>query len=227
MNVLNSLNLSERDLITSILSSFYIVDYGYINKVNPDKTINVTHSAKLVTVEGKELAETTTKNIEVLTLSGGGFSVNWDYKAGDRVLLLGLKNYVGQVDDVSQAEVPKVFLHYTRETIKAIPLCIFNSDADAKIEIDNGKMTISTKDNIVVNSDKKIELNGSSKQFVTYAELNNALQELWGKIQAHTHEVSTTGSATAQTGTAAPSTTLATVVLDISASKTTSIVTGG
>ena len=121
----------------------------------------------------------------------------------------------------------KVFLHYTRETIKAIPLCIFNSDADAKIEIDNGKMTISTKDNIVVNSDKKIELNGNSKQFVTYTELDNALQELWGKIKVHTHEVSTTGSATAQSGTAAPSTSLSTVVLDISASKTTSIVTGG
>ena len=44
-DILSAQNLSERDLITSILNSFYIVDYGYINKVNGDKTVNVTHAA--------------------------------------------------------------------------------------------------------------------------------------------------------------------------------------
>jgi hypothetical protein len=137
--------LSDRDLITSLLNSFFIVDYGYINKVNADKTINVTHSAKPVLLDGTELPETTTDNVEVLTVSGTGFSINWDYKAGDKVLLLGLKDYVPKVKNVTTAEVPQSFLHYNRETIKAIPLCIFNSDAMVKLEIESGKLTVTSQ----------------------------------------------------------------------------------
>ncbi|WP_296017062.1 hypothetical protein [uncultured Treponema sp.] len=99
-DILSAQNLSERDLITSILNSFYIVDYGYINKVNGDKTVNVTHAAKPVLTDGTELPETVTSNVEVLTVCGAGFSVQWDYKAGDKVLLLGLKSYVPEAGNV-------------------------------------------------------------------------------------------------------------------------------
>ena len=86
MNIGQAMSLSEQDLITAILQSFFIVDYGYINKVNADKTVNVTHAAKSVMIDGTELPETTTDNVEVLTLSGAGFSIKWDYKAADKVL---------------------------------------------------------------------------------------------------------------------------------------------
>ena len=218
-STLQATSLSEKDLITNILNNFFIVDYGYINKVNADKTVNVTHAAKPVLMDGTELGETTTDNVEVLTISGAGFSINWDYKANDKVLLLGLKDYVPKVDDVSKAEVPSAFIHYDRATIKAIPLCIFSDDAKVKIDIKDGTLKLDTE--------KKIELNGNSKQFVTYQELDNALQQLWAKIKAHTHPVSTSGSATSQTGTAATSIDLSTVTLDISASKTKTVVTGG
>ena len=218
-STLQATSLSEKDLITNILNNFFIVDYGYINKVNADKTVNVTHAAKPVLIDGTELGETTTDNVEVLTISGAGFAINWDYKAKDKVLLLGLKDYVPKVDDVSKAEVPSAFIHYDRATIKAIPLCIFSDDAKVKIDIKDGTLKLDTE--------KKIELNGNSKQFVTYQELDNALQQLWAKIKAHTHPVSTTGSATAQSGTAATSIDLSTVTLDISASKTKTVVTGG
>ena len=135
MNNVQSTSLSEKDLIMNILNNFFIVDYGYINKVNADKTVNVTHAAKPVLLDGTELGETTTDFVEVLTISGAGFSIQWDYKAGDKVLLLGLKDYIPHVDDVSQAEVPKAFIHYDRSTIKAIPLCIFSDEAKVKITI--------------------------------------------------------------------------------------------
>ena len=202
---------TERTLIESILFSHYIVDYGFIKTVNPDKTVNVVHAKQLKTLDGKTLKETVTENVEVLTLSGGGFSLTFDYKKGDKVLLLGLKDYIKKAEDVTSATETTAYLHYTRETIKAVPMCVFNKDAKATVVVKDGK----------------IELNGNSKQFVTWAELNSALQDLWSSIKTHTHPVSTTGTAAAQSGTAAQSLDLETVTLDISDSKTKTIVTGG
>lgn len=142
MNTIQATGLSERDLITNILNSFFIVDYGYINKVNGDKTVNVTHSAKPVLLDGTELPETTTDNVEVLTISGAGFAIQWDYKAGDKVLLLGLKDYVPRVKNVKKADVPKAFIHYDRATIKALPLCVFSSEAKVQISVKNGVLSI-------------------------------------------------------------------------------------
>lgn len=211
MNVLNSLKLDEGDLIRSILNSYFIVDYGYINKVNPDKTVNVTHAAKPVLTDGTELSETVTDNVEVLTISGSGFSIKWDYKAKDKVLLLGLKSYIPLVSKVTSAKAPDAFTHYDRSTIKALPLCVFSDEAKVKAIIENGKLTIDTED--------KIELNGNTKQFVTWAELNSALQTLLTQIKSHTHP--------ATSGTTSASLELATVTLDITSAKTKTVVTGG
>lgn len=218
-NPFNAQRYNDRDLIEALVGSFYILDYGFVSKVNPDKTIDVTHAKRMTSRYGEVLPETVSKNIQVLTFSGAGFSLNLDVQKGDKVLLLGLKNYVQNVADVATPEVTSSTLHYTRETLKALPLCLFNSQAKVQIEVEKGKMTI--------NTEGKLEINGNSKQFVTWAELNSALQSLWSAIQTHTHLVSTTGSAAAQSGTAAASTELATQTLDISNAKTTTVVTGG
>ena len=117
---------TEATLIESILASHYIIDYGYIKAVNTDETIDVVHAKKLKLLTGEEMSQTITRNIEVLTLCGAGFSFKFDYKKGDKVLLLGLKNYIKKVEDVTTATETTAYLHYTRETIKAIPLCVFN-----------------------------------------------------------------------------------------------------
>lgn len=210
---------TDRSLVESILASFYILDYGYIKTVNPDKTVDVVHAKRLKTMDGKTLNPTTTKAVEMLTIAGSGFSLNFDYKKGDKVLLLGLKNYVPKTESVTSATETKSYQHYSRETLKALPLCVFNDQAQVTVQIESGSMKVQTA--------QKIELNGDSKQFVTWSELNNALQDLWTKIKGHTHAVSTTGTAAAQTGTASASTTLQPVTLDISAAKTTTVVTGG
>lgn len=210
---------NERNLIESILSSFYIVDYGFIKKVNADDTVDVTHAKQLKTLDGESLKATVTTNVEVLTIAGGGFSFKFDYKKGDKVLLLGLKDYIEKVEDVTSATETTAYLHYSRETLKAIPLCVFNSEAKVKIEVDGGTLKATTE--------KKIELNGNSKQFVTWAELNSALQSLWTSIQNHTHPVATSGGPTSQSGTASKSLDLSGVTLDITSAKTKTIVTGG
>lgn len=232
---------TERTLIESILSSFFILDYGYIKTVNADETIDVVHAKKLKLINGKELNQTVTKSIEVLTLAGSGFSFKFDYKKGDKVLLLGLKNYIKNVKDVTQATETTSYQHYTRETLKAIPMCVFNGDAKVTMQIKDGDMEVKTAgkltaestkdteikaDTLKVTTKKKVELNGNTKQFVTWAELNTALTgfvtqlsaALLGATYVNAAGVSTVLS---WTGGTPPAT------LDISASKTTTVVTGG
>ena len=167
----NSIFLAERytdrDLIESVLQSFYIVDYGYIKNVNTDKTIDVVHAKRLKTYSGQNLPQTESKKVEVLTLSGSGFSIQFDYKKGDKVLLLGLKDFIPKAADVSTATETTTYLHYTRETMKALPLCIFNNDAKVVVKIENGDLDIKTKG--------KVKLNGDSKQFVTWADMWSSL----------------------------------------------------
>lgn len=201
--------------------------------MNPDKTIDVTHAKQLKTLDGESLKATVTKNVEVLTLCGGGFSFTFDYKKGDKVLLLGLKNYVPKVDDVTSATETTAYLHYSRETLKALPLCVFNDDAKVKIEVEDGALKLTTTKNTEVEADtlkvttkKKVELNGNSKQFVTWAELNQALTQYTAQLStallAATY-VNAGGTPTvlAWTGGTPPTS------IDISAAKTTKIVTGG
>ena len=133
---------NDRNLIESIVSSFFILDYGYIKTVNTDKTVDVIHAMRLKTYTGDSLKPTLTKGLEVLTIAGAGFSVQFDYKAGDKVLLLGLKDYVPKTKDVTSATETTSYLHYSRETMKALPLCVFNSDAKVQIKVENGKLTI-------------------------------------------------------------------------------------
>ena len=122
-NVFYGQKYTDRTLIESILSSFYIVDYGFIKSVNPDGTIDVTHAKQLKALNGENLKATVTPGIEVLTLCGSGFSFKFDYKKGDRVLLLGLKDYVPKTENVISATETTAYLHYSRETLKAIPMC--------------------------------------------------------------------------------------------------------
>ena len=73
---------------------------------------------------------------------------------------------------------------------------------------------------IKLDSNGNIELNGDSKRFVTYSELNSALQDLVTYINGHAHTGVTTGGGTS--GTPATPTSL-----DISAAETETIKTGG
>lgn len=152
-NIFEAERFTNRDLIQSILASFYIIDYGYIKKVNPDKSIDVVHAKMLKTMQGENLRPTTTKSVEVLTISCGGFALQVDYKAGDKVLLLGLKDYIPNTSKVLIATETTSYMHYTQETLKALPLCVFDNSAKVQIKAENGKLSIKTAD--------IIELDGS------------------------------------------------------------------
>lgn len=206
-------SFSDRDLITGLLASFYILDYGFISRVNADGTINVTHAKRQVTTEDVELPETVSKNIEVLTLSGKGFSVQWDIQEGDQVLLLGLKDYIQQVAKVTKSTKQDAFIHYTRDTMKALPLSVFNNQTKVVVKAHGGTLSIDTE--------KKIELNGKTSHLVTYEELKQAIDTFMAALNTHTHPISWTGSS--GSGTSSPPTD--SMSFDISASKAGKVTT--
>lgn len=162
MNLLQAAAVTERDLINALISAFFIVDYGYINKVNPDGTVNVTHAIKPVLQNGQELNETTTDNVEVLTISGAGFSLKWDYRAKDRVLLFGLKDYVGAVSEVESAKTPDSFFHYSRNCLKALPLCLFDENAAVRFSVEEGALKIETEAESEITAGGKNAINGET-----------------------------------------------------------------
>ena len=217
---------TDRDLIESIISNFFIVDYGIIKEVNADKTINVLHAKKLKTMDGVTLEAMETKNIEVLTLSGAGFALVWDIQKGDKVLLLGLKTPVEKTADITTPEETTSCLHYSRETLKALPLCVFSDKAKVRAQIKKGKLDVNAKDDIEltcknhkISAKQNIELNGNSKQFVTWAELNAALSQFVALVNAHVHTCAAPGTPTSPAVTP--------MTIDISAARTTTVVTGG
>ncbi|MBQ3837053.1 MAG: hypothetical protein II814_07975 [Treponema sp.] len=251
---------SDRDLIDFVIGSYFIVDYGFVKSVNDDDTVDVVHARKPALMDGEELGETLTKNLEVLTFSCAEFAVSFKAKKGDKVLLLALKDWVKSTADVEKAESQEAFIHYERETMKALPMAAFDSEAKVKIEVDGGDLSVtadgeysfeskkkakvkyggemeieaSDKGKLKVGGDlevdaksgtakidaTKIELNGNSKQFVTWTELNTALQTLVSQLNSHTHKVPE--PVNAPTGAI-----LASLTIDISAAKTTTVVTGG
>lgn len=81
-----------------------------------------------------------------------------------------------------------------------------NGEDIVSLDIDTeGTLSIRGKEININSTDGNINLNGDSKSLVTYDALNSALQSMWNTIAGHTHTVSTTGTAVAQTGTASPS----------------------
>lgn len=222
--VIEAAGLNDRNLIEAIVGNFFIIDYGFITKVNPDKTVNVTHAKRPKSVTGEDLREITTTNLEVLTIAGKGFSLNFDFQKGDKVLLLGLKNYIKKTGDVNNATNTDTYLHYSRETMKVLPLCVFNDDAKVKVEIAEGTMTVTTAEKIELNGNQ-IELNGNDKQFVTWAELNQALMTF-------TQSLTTAMTTTPIAGNGAPQPTWSGMdptgwSINIDQAKTTTVVTGG
>jgi phage gp45-like len=117
-------------------------------------------------------------------------------------------------------------------------------DKNGKITIDcDSDLDINSSDNVIIDANSNvdinasadvdidatgkitqdgtaIELNGNSKRFVTYSELNTALQLLITALNTHVH----TGVTTGPGSSGSPATPL---TLDISASETTTIKTGG
>lgn len=131
--ILANLGITPRDLVEDLIGSSFIADFGIISAVSVDqKTVDVQHAIQPVVV-GEQQGTTVTKGVEILWPGGGGqLSMKWDLAIGDHVLLVGLKDFVSTVDISFPGQTSNP-LHYTQETMKAIPVGKYNSLASVQI----------------------------------------------------------------------------------------------
>jgi hypothetical protein len=202
--ILEQLGMTTRDLILNVVSAMFFLDFGVVKAVSADKKkVDVRHSI-IQSVAGQPLPETVSIGIEVLWPGGGmQYSEQMDIAVGDPVLLIGLKDFVRSSGSAAPASTG-VPLHYTQETMKAIPLGTYNSSATVRLLVTGGKWQLTAVE---------IDLNGSSKAFITDA-LQGVLNTFTTALQA------ALAAATPNVACAVPS-------IDLTAAKTTTVKTGG
>jgi len=127
----------------------------------------------------------------VASLPGDGTQAVQVYLEGRRVVVVATYNYKIKID-LAKGET-----------------AVFSTDAAGD--------TVKAK--AIFKADGTIELNGSSKTFVTHAELNTALQGFITALNLHTHTSAAPGSPTTPP--------VASMSLNISSAATTTIKTGG
>jgi hypothetical protein len=147
--ILDATKLSLKDIITSVINSRFIIDYGTVLKNNGDGTVDVQHAVPIVpkypdaNPAANAIKPTVTHSVEVLYLASANFGSTFQLTAGDFVLLVGLKDYVPTTTQISpNPQAPAAFYHYSQNTIKAIPMAGTNSTSKGQINVVNGQLQL-------------------------------------------------------------------------------------
>lgn len=213
-----------------------------------NKFVDVIHANKTQvfnseTGEYEVQEETVTKHIEVLYFGGASFSLECELAKGDVGLLLGTMAYVEKVRDITKADESEIISNYRQENLKFLPISSNNTPTtllkflsdEISLESSIKNTTISLKDDkLIVETDADLEvtangntikttgttvdINGNSKKFVTYTELNNAITTFLVALAAHVHTSAAPGSPT--------STPSSPITFDISAAESQKARTG-
>lgn len=129
------------------------------------------------------------------------------------------KGYITKIN--TNYEIIIAFEDIIDLSLKAGECALYSTDNNGQIK---AKIKLLNDGSIELEGEK-IKLNGEDKSFVTYKELDLALQQLWNTIKTHTHTYTTPPSPSPLE--TAPSIALSTANLDISSSETKTIKTGG
>lgn len=170
-------------------------------------------------------------NVPVIFPSSDKFNLLYPLKKGDGVLLFFSECSIGNFLNKSGIVEPDSLDRFDLTDCIAIPgLWNFKNSPDKNntttIELeDGGDLKITGKGNVIIDGTTNIELNGNSKKFVTYTELNAALQTFITALNTHIHTTTATIGATTKVGVISPPVTP--MNLDISASETQTVKTGG
>jgi len=169
---------------------------------------------KLQTAKGDILSIPPIDGVPVVFPSSGKFTLKYPLNKGDGCMIIFSEEGIGawlkgdtevNADSLARFALTDAICVPGLWSFKTVP-----SSTDATIEIlDDGTIKV---------DGLGIELNGNVKKFVTYTELNAALQTFITALNLHTHP-------TAPTGPISPPTTP--MSLDISTSETQTIKTGG
>lgn len=198
------------DLIRNVIAGYYFVDMGIVKSGDITKV-----TVDLITPS--EAGVVTLEDVELLTLGSAAVSVTVAPKAGDLVLLLGLRRYIEQLSTVTEPLETAGKQNYNLSCVKAVQIAPAKDDSSTIVAIDeSGSVDITAP---------LITINGDTKPFVTHAELQSVLSTMNSLLIAHTHAVTVDPGTHA--GAAALSVELATMSADIASAATTTIKTGG
>ena len=185
------------------------------------RTAQVKPLITLKTNKGLSIELPPIDNVPVQFPSSSTFNFLYPLKKGDGCLIafseVGIGNFMNnsgvvEADDISRFSLTDA-------------ICIPGLFSPSVVPTDT-KATIEILDDGTIKQDgKAIELNGNSKSFVTFAELDSALQTVMSTIQSHIHVTTATVGATAVPGIIAP--TVSPITLNIASAETTTIKTGG
>lgn len=209
-------SLTDADVIDSIICSYFHDDIGIIDVVNSDGTINVTHAIKPTLRDGTQLDEMQLKNVEVFYPSGAYFKIKWKLKEGDKVLLVGLRDYIKSVQEIQHSAPADILVHYNRETLKAMPIC-GNADGQTVLEVldDEIKLTCSIKNTTIdlktdlsVTTDANVIINVSGASKISIKNGTFSLKDLIDELINDITSITTTGSPTVHTVNASSQATL-------------------
>lgn len=215
-DILERVGEDDISLTRRVISNYAFIDYGIVQEYKSGRIkVKLAHN-----MLGKDIELI---NIEVLTPGSKAFSIRHKLVQGDIVKLVSSIALVDSVAELTKAILSTV-MPYSAPTIKAVPLANF-ANAKNKLDIlDDGsyKITgngysieVTTGGTIKING-QAIELNGNTKQFITWTEFNTAYQNMLTIVKAHVHP-----------GSGTPSPTLTAMTSDISAAKTTTVKTDG
>jgi len=189
-----------------IFASLNAIQIGKISEVQRDKqTVTVELQMKRILDDGRSIPYPPLVDVPFFVLQGGGAFIQMPVKAGDYCIVLFNDRCIdGWFPSGAVQEPACRRMHSLSDGIAIVGL---NPGGSPIIDQDDGEIKISAPE---------VHLNGDGKRFVTWDELNTALQ-------SHTHAAGTlaapNGPVTGASG--------APVGLDISAAKTTTIKTGG
>src|SRR5574344_8069 len=196
----NGLELAQNTMFTVMrdyINNSLIVNYGIILEVYSQKSVRVAVMSSL--------EDTTVKlDCSVMFTSSKHYEKSHKLEEGDKGVILSLQN---MCKDTFKAEEPVLESGRNGYSVLNCVFIPYNTLKEAdetttKLTLDDEKILLETKVPVTIESEKEliadvkeVQLCGNSKNLVTHAELNTALQTYAGKIRAEMLEI--TAGATA------------------------------
>jgi len=134
--------LTDSDVIDSRISNRYILDYGTIQSISSDGTRAVIQHQVQVNLSGT-LTTLITKNVEVLYSQTSNLLFDSTPKAGDWVLLFGLRRYIeSTLTPAPSPSSPSSNISYDRSCLKCLPLSTIGSQSSLIFKAIGGKLRL-------------------------------------------------------------------------------------
>jgi hypothetical protein len=207
------------EMKSEIFATMNCIQIGRVESVNlSEQTVEAAIQVRRQSVDGSSIAYPVLVDVPFFVLQGGQAYIDMPITAGDYCLILFNDRNIDRWWATANVAEPATSRKHSLSD--GIALVGINPKTQVR-DIDGNNARI---------FGPEIHLNGNSKTLVTHAELDTALQAFKGSIDAaiagaivgHTHPVISIGAPTGPGAGAAPPTSL-----DISASATTTIKTGG